>query len=251
MKATRLLLLCLPGVAACTGQTYHAGAGVIFANARGDVALQNSSGSLVLHDNQNSLAGLGVDHTEASPYLRFETMQDKHRWRLHGFALDSEGSGELEGGFGDLPAGTSVTTELEFFTVAGSYAYELVHNDTFRLGLGGQLTYAQLDVSASAFGGREQVETSALVPMPYAELDIFLGDVTLGVDGGFMAADLGDADGRYVDVDVAARWYALQDFELMAGYRYFVFDAYGEASSRDFDADVEVRGWYLGGMIRF
>ena len=34
-------------------------------------------------------------------------------------------------------------------------------------------------------------------------------------------------------------------------YRYVVLDAYGRATSRDFDADVDVEGLFFGAGIRF
>ena len=38
---------------------------------------------------------------------------------------------------------------------------------------------------------------------------------------------------------------------LKAGYRYILLDGYGQASSRDFDADIDLQGLYISGGIRF
>jgi hypothetical protein len=76
-------------------------------------------------------------------------------------------------------------------------------------------------------------------------------DLTIGANGALMAADLGDASGRYLDVEGYARWQVSKDFDVFGGYRYFVLDAYGEATSRDFDADVDVHGWFCGAGVKF
>ena len=37
----------------------------------------------------------------------------------------------------------------------------------------------------------------------------------------------------------------------MAGYRYILLDAYGVATARDFDADVDVQGIFITAGIKF
>lgn len=251
MRAASISPCLLVLFAACANNTYHLDAGVMFARARGEVALQNSAGTLALGDNQHSLGSMGVDETEASPYVDLEAVRDVHHFRISGFRLDSEGSGTLTGDFGDLVAGTPVTASIDFINVGGAYIYDLMRDDTFRLGVGGQLGYYQLDVEARSAGGNESVRTEVFVPMPCVEANVYLGDLTLGAFGSLMGADLGDASGRYIDFESTVRWRVLPELELFGGYRYVLMDAYGEASSRDFDADVEVNGWFMGGGIRF
>ncbi len=254
MKKLRPLLLAagLAALTACAGQSYRVDVGAMFAKATGDIALQNAAGNLVLADNQNDLdRDLGLAGTETSPYLRFETEYERHRVRLHGFGMEGDGSGTLAGDFGNLAAGTQVTTSLEFFAVGATYAYELLREEHYRIAVGAALNYYSLDVAARSTGGREAVETSVLVPMPYAEVEGFLGPLTAGANAGLMSADLGDASGRYLDIESYLRWQATEQFDLMLGYRYLVLDGYGRASARDFDADIDVQGFFVGGGVRF
>lgn len=253
LRTSALLLLAL-GLAACAPDNYRLGGGAAFLRASGSVALQNEGGSLVLHDEHNDLKGsLDVGSTEPSPYLRFEANQGPQQIRIHGFGYDSNGSGVLDGAFGNIPAGTAVTTSMEFFNASAAWSWDLFPGDDVRLAPGVQVAFASLDVSATAASPSrfEKVNTDVIVPMPYVEGSIALGPVTLVADAGVIAANLGDANGRYWDVEALARFKPGDDFELFAGWRYLLMDSHGIATARDFDADIYMNGWFIGGGVRF
>lgn len=252
MNKLHLLLLASAALASCVGQTYRVDAGAMFAKASGDVTLQNSLGSLPLFQNKNDLDdNLGVGDVEPSPYLRVQADQERHRVRLHGFGVDSTGSGTLDGDYGDLIGGSQVTTSLRFYAIGATYAYQLLREEHLRVAAGAAFNWYSLDVSARSSVGRESVQSDVLVPMPYAEVEGLLGPVTVGANAGLMSADLGDAKGRYIDVEGYVRWQALEQLDVMAGYRYLLMDPSGRASSRDFDAEVTVQGFFVGGGVRF
>lgn len=253
MNKLSLVVLALPWFVACSGPStkYRVDVGPFFAKGSGRVALQNSTGTLAGEYENNLGRDLGLDETEPSPYLRFQMDKDRHRVRVHGFAIDSDGNGVLANDYGNIVAGTPVTTKMEFFTIAANYGYQIFRNEHWRFAVGGQAGLYALDVAARATGGREEVETDVLVPMPFVEGEFLLGSLTFGANAAVMAADLGDAAGRYLDVEGYARWSAAKDFDFFAGYRYMVLDAYGQATSRDFDADVDVEGFFFGAGIRF
>jgi hypothetical protein len=87
--------------------------------------------------------------------------------------------------------------------------------------------------------------------MPYAEIEYSYYDLVLGANGAIMAGDLGDANGRYVDLEGYARLQATRDFDITAGYRFMLLDSYGRASSRDFDADLDVQGIFVTVGLKF
>ncbi len=262
MKKLHSLLLgaTLAALTSCAGQVYHVDAGAMFVKASGHISLQNSTNGLALFQNKNDFDNhLGVDDIEPSPYLRLQADQDRHRVRLHGLGIDNRGSGTLadngsppnSNGFGDIPGGSQVTTSLRFFAAGLTYAYEVARDENYRIAVGAALNFYALDVAARSLTTRESVQTSVLVPMPYVEVEGFLGPVTAGVNAGAMSADLGDANGRYVDAEGYLRWQAVDDFDVMVGYRYLVMDAAGNASGRDFDADLYLQGFFVGGGVRF
>lgn len=250
MKLLKLLsLLALLSFTACVGRTYRAEVGPMFARARGEFALANSAQFLPPN---NSLDGnMGLGDTEVSPYVAFRSDYRKHRVRLNGFYLDSEGSATLANAYGNIAAGTQVRTSMDFFAIAGNWTYEVLRRENYRIGLGAQAGYYSLDVAARSTGGREEVTSEVFVPMPYLELEGFWKDFTFGANMGIMAGDLGDANGRYIDLEGYANWAVSDRFDVKAGYRYLLLDGYGRASSRDFDADVDVQGLYLSAGIRF
>jgi hypothetical protein len=90
------------------------------------------------------------------------------------------------------------------------------------------------------------------VPMPFAEAEIYPTDyLSIGANLGLMSADLGDGNGRYWDAEAMARVQATTEIDFLFGYRYQLMDVSGRATSRDFDADLDLRGWFIGGGVRF
>jgi hypothetical protein len=251
-KLASLFLVLLPCVLGCRGAAYRADVGPFFATGSGDLALQNSSETLQLGQAQNNLDdSLGLGDTEVAPYIRLQLDKERHRVRLHGFGIDADGSGVLTNDYGGIVAGAQVSTSMQLFAIAANYGYEMWRGEHYRVALGGQAGFYSLDVAARSSVGRESVATSVLVPMPFAEVEGLFGDLTVGANCALMSADLGDASGRYLDVEGYARWQITKEFDVLAGYRYLVLDAYGIASDRYFDADIDVRGYFFGAGVRF
>jgi hypothetical protein len=251
MNKLSLVLVTLPCICACTGSKYRVDVGPFFAKGSGRVALQNAGGTLSGQYENDIGRNMGLDDTEASPYLRLQIDRDKHRFRLHGFGTDTDGSGTLLNDYGGIVAGSQVTTSMEFFTIAANWGYQVLRDEHYRLAVGAQAGYYSLDIAARSLAGREQVETDVLVPMPFLEGELLFGTLTIGANAALMSADLGDANGRYLDVEGYVRWAAAPDFDFFSGYRYMVLDAFGRASSRDFDADVDLQGFFFGAGVRF
>lgn len=245
-----VLLLLLP---ACETSVYRVDLGLMLSKHRGSVALQDAGGSLSLGEERNDLdRTLGLGDAEPSPYLRFQWDESEHRVRAHGFGFEGGGRGVLDGDFGGIEGGSVVDTSMQFFTTGASYSYGVLQNELFRIGVGGQLTYVYQKFAVRGASGREQISTDVLIPMPYADAELYLGEqVTLGGSAGLMYADLGDGKGRYWDVEAWGRWQVTEALSLMLGYRYILQDTRGQANGRDFDADLNVQGLFLGGGLKF
>jgi hypothetical protein len=252
---TRLLagaLFALVTLTSCTPSTFRADVGAVLATTSGEVALQNAGGTLVLDNTRNDIDDVfGLGEAEGSPYVRLEWEHALHRVRAHGFGIETEGSGTLINDYGGLVAGSNVTTKMRFFTTSASYAFEVWGNENFRLGLGGQLAYYSLDMSARSAIGFESLVTDVLVPMPFVEFETYFSDFTLGVNGGVMVANLGDGEVTCADLEAYTRYQLTNEIDLLAGYRYMMIDGEGVAEDRDFQADMAVQGWFVGGGLRF
>jgi hypothetical protein len=250
--SSSVLLSLFAAIGACKGTAYKVDAGVLFAVPDGEVALQNSTGSLALGNEQNSIDNnLGLGDTQPSPYLRLQSDYEDHRVRLHGLIVDSDSTGTLAGDYGNILAGTAVNTDMDFFAIVANYGYALLRGEHYRFAIGGQAGLYSLDIAARSTIGREQVNTDVLLPMPFVELEGMVGPLTVGVNAAIMALDFRDASGRYFDLEGYARLQATKHLDVMAGYRYVLLDAYGKATARDFDADVDIQGLFVTVGVTF
>ncbi len=251
-RTTALLAIAL--TAACAPSHFRADAGAAFTRVQGEMGLQNSAGNLNIAGNMNDVKDqLGAGDDEVSPYVRLEADWGPHRVKLSGLANNSAGPGTLAGAFGDLPAGTQVFTDFDFVNATAAWSYDLMPTPMFRIAPGVQLGYYSLDITSRAqtLSAFENVDTDFLTPMPYVEAEIDFDVIAIGANAGFLGVDLRDASGRYWDVEAYVRGAPFGGLELIGGLRYMLFDAHGEATGRDFDADLDVFGWFLAGGIRF
>ncbi len=257
VAARRLLpavLLAAAVLQSCATYEVRIDVAPLFAAVNGDLALQSPGGGLVLHDQQNSVgSNLGLGDVEPAPFGRVTFQHEAHRIRAHATGFSTAGEGSLAGDFGSIAAGTQVASDLDFFTSGISYTYEVLGGENWHVGLGGQLGYTILDVRTRAIAGfgADEVESYSLVPMPFAEFEARYGDFALVGQSGIMAADFGDANGRYWDIELGGRVRVSDTVDLIAGYRHLVLDVFGSASGRDFDADLDLSGVFVGGTIRF
>lgn len=256
MNKVLLLLLSLPCVVGCRTAKYQVDVGPFFAVADGDLSLQNSTGSLSGNYQNDVDSDLGLGETETSPYARLQFDNERHRIRLQGFGIEASGSGVLASDFGNIVAGAAVSTELDFYAIGANYGYRLLGDRNYRVAIGAEAMLYSLDVTARSTIGRESVTTEVVVPMAFVEAEYLYRDFTVGANAGLMSADLGDANGRYLDIEGYVRLQMTKEFDLMGGYRYLIVDAYGKAdsqgnTSRKFDADVEIQGFFFTAGIRF
>jgi hypothetical protein len=251
MTFQSLCLLALPLLAGCANAVYRLEAGPILARANGDIAVQGA-GSTFDSSAKNDLdADLDLGGVSAAAFGRLQADAERDRFRIQGFALNEGGDGTLAAAYGDIAAGSQVDTALEFFTLAGNWNHAIVRNENVRLGVGAQAGYYRFDFSVRNATNREETAAEALVPMPFVEGELRLGNVALGANFAGMYADVGDARGRFFDAEAFARWTVTSEFQVFGGDRYILFDAAGTATDRQFDADVAIDGLFFGLGVRF
>lgn len=251
MKASLLSAVCLLPLAACAGYTHRLEAGPLFVRPSGDAALQNVAGNLALGAERNSLGELGVDDTETAPNVALTVIGDRHRVRARGFWFEGNGTGTLAGDFGDLASGTAVSTALDVVSVHGAYTYEMHRDDDWRWGLCGALSYTQIDYLVASTTSSEDLAVDVIMPMPVVEAEWFLGDLSLAGTAGLMQARVGDNDSLVIDLEALARWRVMPELELQGGYRYLRIDGDGNAEGREYQADLELQGLFVGAVLRF
>src|SRR5688572_9053567 len=164
-------------------------------NLKGDVALAPSPGSPPLDAFRVDVEkDLGLDDGVGSPYGKVEVGLGICSVALSGFEYDESATGRLTRNFGSLPISADIRTDARILNLKGMVLFELLDIAGLKLSPGIGVDYFDMDLAVSSTGGSESVDAEAPVPMLFAqgELDIGLGSFV--VEGGYMKANLDDAE---------------------------------------------------------
>ena len=247
-------LTALAGFASgCESTRTTLGAAYMQTSFAGDLALSGAAAT-PLKQRRNSLRqSMRLDDAEPTPLIKASVERDRASFNLSGFWTHTAGSGPLAAPFGDLPAGSQVRNELTFANVKAVGRYDLIPSESFTFAPGIGVDYFHIDVESrrTTGVGFEQVENDVLVPIADLLVGVNLGGVEVSAEGAWMDADLGDADGTYWDLDGMLKVRPSEKFSLFAGYRWIKMDANGLADSRQYESNIEVSGWYVGGELTF
>ena len=242
----------LVALASCADLEFRAYAGYMQAEMTGDVGLASSGLPNVVTATVDVEDALGTDE-EGSIYVRTEFEMGIVRVTGSAFQYESGGPGVLLADFGNIPAGVAVDTDMEVNVIKGAVTFDVIDFGYLRLSPGVAVDYFDVDttVTAVGFGISERLEVDVPVPMPILQAEVDIGPVAVTAEGGGMAINYSDVKGTYWDFEGMVRWKALSFFEAFAGYRWIHVDSDGTASGQDYDADVNLRGWFVGGGLTF
>ena len=198
---------------------------------------------------------LGVEG-EGAPYARIEATAGVLNLVASGFTYSSTSRGTLQAEFGDLIIGQLVDTEIEFINAKVGATFDLIDLGFLRLSPGLAVDYVGLDMSVDAvgsgiIGGNEVLDIQAPVPLLFVQAEADVGPVSAIVDAGGVTVDYGDVDGTFVDVEALLRVEPASNLELFAGYRWISLEGAGDASGQEFDGDLVMAGWFVGGALTF
>lgn len=243
-----------PLLAACTGFGAHLDAGYGQFELGGDVALAPTVASVNLDTIQVDVQDdLGLDDQMGSPYGRIEADAAIVSVVASGFVVDQFASGRVDVPFGEISAGTDVNTKLDLRNLKAAVVFNLIDIGVFRLapGIGASVFDMDLEVQDLSLSTTESIEVLAPVPMAFvqAEVDVAWFEAVLDVGG--MYIEIEDADGAFVDVEALVRFKPADHLEIFAGLRYIMLDVEGESEGQDFQGDLYLTGWMIGGGIRF
>ncbi len=251
MRSQHVLLVACALLAGCANTVYRLDAGAMISRANGDIALQGSGPTFDARATNDVADNLGLGDATPSAFGRLQADADDDRFRIEGFALNTDGEGVLREDYGDIAAGTTVDASLRFFTVGANWNHALLRGNNWRIGAGLQASFVSFDLAARAPGRREETATDTVVPMPLVDGEVRFGNVAVGLTFAGMHADVGDATGTFLDGELYARWLLSSEFQIFGGYRYIALDADGQASDRRFDADLTIDGVFFGVGVCF
>lgn len=236
-----------------TGLGITIDAGYTELELEGDIGLSPNIGS-VLPRRVDVQDTLGLTESMSSPYGRVQVQALIARLQVSGFQVDQTGQGTLSVAFGDIPVSTPVETTLEMSNLKGELLFDLLEIGPVRIspGVGVNFFDLQLETRSVAVPSlRESIDAQAPVPMVFVQAEVDLGVVNLVADVGGMQADVEDADGTAIDIELLAKFRPLDHVEIFAGYRHIILDVEGRADGQDYLSDMTLSGFMVGGGIYF
>jgi hypothetical protein len=257
MSAARWIavVFVLLGLQACqvvpTGQ---ARLGWIPARLEGDIALDASSGGRNLSTIRADVRDdLGLDDS-GSIAAGVDLQLPIGRISASYMRYSEEGTGTLTRSFGDIPAGTSVATDVDVDNVKAFWSFDLLDTGIVRVSPGVGVDYFSIDTtvrSISALSAFERIAVDVPMPMLFLEGEVSFGPFSAEAEAGWMSLDLGDVQGTLIDIDTRLVWHAVGPLDVFGGYRWIEVDSDGNADGQRYDVDVVLRGFYFGGGVSF
>lgn len=241
----------LPACASLTSLRARGYAGFMQSQVVGDAGLGVANGSVTATIDVEDTLGLG--DLESSPYGRAELGLGPLGLTVSAFQNDSSGSGTLTVPFGNISASTPVNSSLDLVDVKAAATFTLLDIGPVRIAPGVAVNYLDVDlqVAAPSLSITETVDGQVPVPMVFAQGEVDLGMVALTADVGGIVLDVGDLDGTAWDVEALLRVQPLSHVEVFGGFRWISYELAGTSGGQPFTADLELRGWFVGGGVTF
>lgn len=242
----------LGGLTSCADLEFRAYAGYLQTELSGDVGLASSGSPNVVSADINIGDSLGIDD-DGSIYARVEAEVGILRVTVSGFQYQSNGVGTLQADFGNIAAGLTVDTDLKMNVLKGAVTLDLIDWGYVRVSPGVAIDYFDVDLTSRAvgLGVSEDLDIDVPVPMPFVQAEVELGPVGLTVGGGGMKVNYSDVEGTYWDVEGLLRYSPVPYTEVFAGYRWIDVHGGGTADGQDYDTDLTLQGWFVGGGLVF
>jgi hypothetical protein len=246
-----LVVAFLLAVPACVSTKVSAQLGYMSADVAGDLSLAEGSNSAEPRQDIGSAFGLGSN--QPSVFGRVDVDMGVPEFTASLFWLRDSGSGALDESFGGLPAGTQVSSDLDLgcakLVAAAGFELGPVH---VAPGMLFDVFSIDFRATASQFGGREEVDEVVMVPMPFLRAEsTFAGVRVAGEVAWLDTAGLTDVEGRFFDVEATIEWPMWSRFSLVTGYRTIRADVDADSDADNIGIDLQVRGWFVGGGLRF
>lgn len=243
-------------MASCAAPTVRAYAGYTEMQLGGSIALEPTLGGVSLGTTQNNVEELGLDDDYGSPYARVEVGLGLPRLTVSAFQFEEEGTGQLQASFGNIIAGTTVRSSMDITSAKAALTFDFLNGITAGLvrvspGIAVHAMDVKLAVSDSGSLITEDVDELVALPLPFVQAEVDVGWVAVTGEVGWIALDVEDVDGEFLDVELMLRLNPAAHFELFGGYRYLSLDVAGVADGQDFDTDLDLSGWMVGGGITF
>lgn len=257
MRIPFALFLLLP-LCSCLNPSMRAYVAYMNLSPDGDVGLEDVNATR----NVNGIrGGLGTEFDlgdSSTPYVRLDYETDAWNVELSGFQYEDSGSSLLTSAYGDIPAGTSVNSELRFSNVKLGILTDVVDVGPVEVSAGMAFNYFDVDMDVASVlplpapnTVSEESNFHAPVPMLYVRGAVDTGVVRGELSLAWIEADVADVQGLFLDVDATVVFSPVPALDVFAGYRYINMDVDGKLDGQQFTTHTQLSGWYLGAGITF
>lgn len=247
------LLPALSALTSCSPIAWTAQAGYMQLAVGGDIALASGTGGTGGAPQQDVGTAFGLGDQRGSPYLRAQADLGSVVLTASGFELRESGRGQLDASFGGLPATTAVATDLKFGCAKLSATFD-IDLGPVKLSPGLAMDVFDLEFRAEelSLGNAEVIDEIVGVPMLLLRAEAGVGSVDLVAEVGYLETPrIERAKGRFLDAELLARCSLSPSMHLFAGYRFIDIDATGDTGTESYGIDLQVRGFVVGGGLRF
>ncbi|MEO6593970.1 MAG: hypothetical protein ABIP94_04380 [Planctomycetota bacterium] len=251
LHRTAALVALLP-LAACYQLKVHAQASYAQMKVAGDLGYV-SSGNSPVNINQDFESAFGIGDDQGVPYGRLSIDTGVPVIAVSGFRFDEQGQGVLQADFGNnLQAGVRVLTDLDFTNVKASYALRITLGPV-KISPGLAVDYFDFHFQARDTIGiaTENVDLQAPVPMGFVRAEVDLGVVSAVGEVGYIKANIQDVTASLLDVEALLQVRPKKWFDLFVGYRSVRIDAKGIVDGNQFNTDLTISGFLVGGGFTF
>jgi hypothetical protein len=172
--------------------------------------------------------------------------------------FSDSGAGTLTNSFGGIAAGSAVSSQLDLTNIKSSLTFDIPLGPiTLAPGVAVDVFDFDLNTRSTTVAASEDVSVIAPVPMLYLRGEADLGVVGLTAEFGYLDTPrISDVKGTFWDAELLVEVRPIPLLHLFAGYRFIHMNAdgvtdKGSANEQNFLTDVDVRGFVIGGGIRF
>jgi len=239
--------------AACAPLRVKAQAGYTQTAVSGKMALESGSGSGSPQQFQDIESAFGLGDEQGSPWVRAQVDFGVPVLTASAFWLKESGTGVLDENFGGLPTATPVVSDLDLGCGKFSCTFDIELGPvTLAPGLAVDVFDLDFRVTEISLGNSEEIDEILAVPMAFLRAEASLDVLGFVAEVGYLdSPEIEGNEGKFLDVEAMIECAVLEHGSLVAGYRLLDLDANGKANEDSFAIDLQIRGWFIGGGIRF
>ncbi|MDA1221649.1 MAG: hypothetical protein O3B85_06480 [Planctomycetota bacterium] len=200
---------------------------------------------------QDAETAFGVD----GPAHGYQARAEAKAGPIHATArlatASTDGRGVLGDGFGSLPAGTTVSSDLDLTDADLAVSLDLFDLGPVRISPGIGFDIYDVDLDVAGAGARERLSETWELPYLFLQGEVDIGPLGAVVDLGWSDIELGGQDMSMLDAAAMLTFEPAAFVEFHAGYRLKSFEGTAGGGPDRRAVDLTTRGFFVGGGFSF